>query len=76
MLDRVADIWSRTAKDYCRTPEDYKAWSQNLGHDKVLTTFTSYGAVAAGRQMELMNRFRKIPKQALAEEEFEIIEPF
>ena len=29
----------------CRTPEDYKAWSQNLGHDSVLTTFSSYGNV-------------------------------
>jgi integrase len=23
----------------CRTPEEYKAWSQNLGHEHVLTTF-------------------------------------
>ncbi len=27
----------------CRTPEQFKAWSQNLGHEKVLTTFSSYG---------------------------------
>jgi integrase len=38
----------------CRTPEDFKAWSQNLGHEKVLTTFTSYGAVSDGRQGEIL----------------------
>jgi integrase len=35
----------------CRTPEDFKAWSQNMGHAQVLTTLTSYGAVAQHRQM-------------------------
>lgn len=38
----------------CKTPEEFKAWSQNLGHEKVLTTFTSYGAVAPHRQAELI----------------------
>ncbi len=33
----------------CRTPEEFKAWSQNLGHDHVMTTFTSYGAVSSHR---------------------------
>jgi integrase/recombinase XerD len=38
----------------CRTPEEFKAWSQNLGHDGVLTTFASYGEVALGRQGDLI----------------------
>ena len=38
----------------CRTPEEFKAWSQNLGHEHVLTTLTSYGNVAAHRQGELI----------------------
>jgi len=38
----------------CRTPEEFKAWSQNLGHEQVLTTFSSYGQVAADRQAELI----------------------
>jgi len=38
----------------CKTPEDFKAWSQNLGHEKVLTTFLSYGEVAFQRQGEIM----------------------
>lgn len=38
----------------CRTPEEFKAWSQNLGHEGVLTTFCSYGSVPSGRQGEIM----------------------
>lgn len=38
----------------CRTPEEYKAWSQNLGHESVLTTFSSYGDVNSYRQMEII----------------------
>ena len=56
---RVRDTVTELANDHCRTPEDFKAWSQNMGHEDVLTTFRSYGSVAPGRQMELMQRFRK-----------------
>lgn len=42
----------------CVTAEDFKAWSQNLGHENVLTTFTSYGAVAGHRQGEIFDRLR------------------
>lgn len=38
----------------CRTPEEFKAWSQNLGHEQVLTTFTSYGTVATNRQADII----------------------
>jgi len=38
----------------CKTPEAFKAWSQNFGHEKVMTTFTSYGAVAGQRQGEII----------------------
>jgi hypothetical protein len=43
----------------CRTPEDFKAWSQNLGHEGVLTTFTSYGQVASHRQAEIFAGMRE-----------------
>jgi hypothetical protein len=33
---------------------EYKAWSQNLGHENVLTTFSSYGDVAGHRQAEII----------------------
>jgi integrase len=38
----------------CRTPEEFKAWSQNLGHDGVMTTFNNYGSVALPRQGEII----------------------
>ncbi|WP_086608610.1 tyrosine-type recombinase/integrase [Erythrobacter donghaensis] len=38
----------------CTTPEEFKAWSQNIGHERVLTTLTSYGKVPAARQAELI----------------------
>jgi integrase/recombinase XerD len=38
----------------CRTAEEYKAWSQNLGHAGVLTTFLSYGEVQSSRQGEII----------------------
>jgi integrase len=41
----------------CNTPEEFKAWSQNLGHDHVLTTFTSYGNVSQDRQAQILHRF-------------------
>jgi integrase len=41
----------------CRTPEEYKAWSQNLGHDHVMTTFSSYGDVGSYRQAEIIRAF-------------------
>ena len=37
--------------------EALKAWSQNLGHDHVLTTFSSYGDVSVYRQSEIMRSF-------------------
>ncbi len=40
----------RLGQSLCRTPEEFKAWSQNLGHDKVLTTFINYGQVESSRQ--------------------------
>ena len=43
----------------CRTPEEFKAWSQNLGHEKVLTTFSSYGEVATRRQAEIIHELVK-----------------
>lgn len=45
----------------CRSPEHFKAWSQNLGHEGVLTTFVSYGAVATDRQGEILQTLGRAP---------------
>jgi len=37
-------------------PEEFKAWSQNLGHQSVLTTLYSYGDVPDYRQAELIKK--------------------
>ena len=44
----------RLGQGLCKSPEEFKAWSQNLGHEKVLTTFVSYGVVARDRQGEIL----------------------
>lgn len=42
----------------CKTPEEFKAWSQNLGHERVTTTLANYGHVEPWRQAEIMEEFR------------------
>jgi hypothetical protein len=32
-----------------------KAWSQNLGHEAMMTTFTSYGTISGHRQADILN---------------------
>jgi RNA-binding protein YlmH len=57
----------------CQTPEQFKAWSQNLGHEKVLTTFLSYGEVACQRQGEIIQELAK-PQLAMKSDANEIAE--
>lgn len=45
-------------QEICETPEQFKAWSQNLGHESPLTTFTSYGTLSYHRQGELIKSLR------------------
>jgi len=45
---------ARLGEQVCKSPEEFKAWSQNLGHEQVLTTFLSYGEVACPRQGEII----------------------
>ncbi len=47
----------RLGEAVCQTPEQFKAWSQNLGHEKVQTTFYSYGEVGNQRQEEIIKDF-------------------
>lgn len=43
----------------CHSAEEFKAWSQNLGHEGVLTTFYSYGEVQEGRQADIFKQFKE-----------------
>jgi integrase len=56
----------------CQTPEQFKAWSQNLGHEKVLRTFLSYGEITCQRQGEIMRGLSMKPQQAMQPDAKEI----
>jgi integrase len=46
----------RLAYDLKLDAEAFKAWSQNLGHENCLTTFSSYGTLDPSRQAEIIRR--------------------
>jgi integrase/recombinase XerD len=50
------DTLVRIGENLCQSPEEFKAWSQNLGHAGVLTTLYSYGDVPDYRQAELIKK--------------------
>jgi integrase/recombinase XerD len=50
------DTLVRIGEQLCQSPEEFKAWSQNLGHAGVLTTLYSYGDVPDYRQAELLKK--------------------
>lgn len=50
----IRDTLIQLGSRVCSTPEEFKAWSQNIGHDHVMTTFTSYGHVGPARQAEII----------------------
>ena len=52
----------------CKTPEEFKAWSQNLGHERVMTTFSSYGQVPAARQGQLIRELGQASPSAADKE--------
>jgi integrase len=44
--------------------ERFKAWSQNLGHDDCLTTFSSYGEIPPARQAEIIRSLARTIDEA------------
>lgn len=57
----------RLGEQLCSNAEEFKAWSQNLGHEGVLTTFYSYGDVVDYRQAELLKKLAQ-PRRELPPE--------
>jgi integrase/recombinase XerD len=51
---RLRSTLAQLGERRCKSPEQFKAWSQNLGHSGVLTTFTSYGTVPDTRQADII----------------------
>ena len=63
----------RLGERLCRTPEEFKAWSQNLGHESVLTTFYSYGDVPDYKQAELLKNLAQPRSEATTTPEMEAL---
>ena len=58
-LDHMLDLFARHGlfdlEVVCRGDlEAYKAWSQNLGHESMVTTLGCYGAVSPRRQADII----------------------
>jgi integrase/recombinase XerD len=56
----------RLGEALCRSPEEWKAWSQNLGHESEMTTFVGYGEVPRHRQAEIIRALAR-PTEARIE---------
>lgn len=59
------DTLAQYGERICPTVEAFKAWSQNLGHARAMTTLTSYGSMSSHRQAELIRGIS--PKQDASE---------
>lgn len=56
------------ANEVCRTLEEHKAWSQNLGHEHLATTVIAYMPVPPDRQRRLLSRLASADRLALIDE--------
>jgi integrase len=65
----IRDTLAMLGEQICDGPEEFKAWSQNLGHENVLTTFTSYGNVTQHRQDDILERMASRDPSAAPETE-------
>lgn len=52
--DAFRKTLTKFGSDICQTPETFKAWSMNLGHENVATTLNSYLPVTVERQMQII----------------------
>lgn len=52
----VRNTLAQLGQVVCQSPEQFKAWSQNLGHEQVMTSFRSYGHVETRRQAEILRQ--------------------
>lgn len=50
----IRNLIAQIGEVVCPDLESYKAWSQNLGHESMVTTLGSYGAVSPRRQAEII----------------------
>ncbi|MEF2549061.1 site-specific integrase [Aurantimonas sp. E1-2-R+4] len=53
---RFRDTLAHLAYERCQKPVEFKAWSQNLGHESPLTTLSSYGKLSPAEQSAIIRR--------------------
>lgn len=53
---------TRYGLEKCERIVDLKAWSENLGHEHLITTTQNYGKLGPQRQAEIMRRLRNLEK--------------
>jgi integrase len=58
------DTLAHYGETHAPTIEHFKAWSQNLGHEQITTTLTSYGSMSPHRQGELVRSMAGVEKRA------------
>lgn len=54
---------ARLGQQVCQTPEEWRAWSQNLGHEHIMTTWNAYGQLPEHRQQEILQRLSETPEK-------------
>ena len=52
----VRHMLAQIGEERSMSAEQMKAWSQNLGHENMLTTFTSYGTIPNHRQRQIVQK--------------------
>ena len=55
---RFRDTLVHYGQEICKSPEEFKAWSQSLGHDSPLMTFVSYGTLDPYRQGKVLAQIK------------------
>ena len=56
----VRKVLARLGEQKVRNPEEWKAWSQNLGHENEMTTFRGDGEIPFRRQTEIIRAFERV----------------
>jgi len=64
------DTLAQLGERICPTMEALKAWSLNFGHAGMMTTMTSYGAMAPYRQGELIRGLSEVKAAAVVDPAF------
>lgn len=67
------DTLVHLGEDLCQSAAEFKAWSQNLGHESVLTTFYSYGVIPDYQQAKLLKKLAE-PKTSTSESDSALLE--